>query len=711
LGQLDHVLKSLSQAYESPAAIVVTACLGLILLIFLLLLVAARRRRRSLVDAINKIEGLKVDNLREQDLQQIERWLPAGVLREQWHEFAEGFVALNGRYYNTLAADAFIKDEMVLQDTRIWRLRVPMLRILPSIATGLGVLGTFLGVAFGLGQIKLDSPDKPAAVVTSGAKKASPSGASKRLVQTPASKHRATKTEFNASLQRVIQGLAAAFWTSIFGVLLALIINLFGTMKEAALVATVDKLREALDRRIQRLTPDKLLDPLLARLATQGELLESANTLHTTHGELLTRSNKLSGEQAETLNDLAVTAEENRDLLQAMANDIADGVGKQFSTALNDVLAPQLQAITELVRGQVEQASASSVEQARRFTDEMVQQVTGALQDGITQMGSQVKAASEQMATVSTTLSTVVERAQSSVESSYGALDRGREAIEASQAQSAIAAQQFEAFTTASAALEGVVQTLGGSQRELQATQASQRELQQRTDAQMATVAERFTTISTDVEASVAKLAEATQALAVGAERIGVRVEGMSRSTEAAGTMIDSAAQRLETRIDSESRLLDSYGDAQNRFEVAFQQARPALDAMVSATTVIREVLGTMPAERERINDLLEQIQRTHAELRDLSTVLTSGYTRVEQALREAATDAGTVVSNTQDWADRATNAIERFGEQMSSSLASSLQQYDASLAGAVKNLSGAMKELEDLAEEIAEHRAQRRGN
>ena len=216
---------SVLELIPSPAlTIPVGVLLVLVLLLAVALVVAARKRRRAIERALDQINGLD-GHLDAGNVGSVADAVPKGHFYNQWCEFRESFAEIDGQFFNTISADAFFKDEASLQEVR-FLVHFPVIHILPGTATGIGIFGTFFGVALGLGELAL---------------------------------HSNTSQEVVKHLPPVIGNLASAFWTSIGGIFIALVITFLARHSETKFLEIVHSLREALDGRVPRLTPDRLL--------------------------------------------------------------------------------------------------------------------------------------------------------------------------------------------------------------------------------------------------------------------------------------------------------------------------------------------------------------------------------------------------------------------------------------------------------------------
>lgn len=847
-------------------SIVIYAALGLVALLAGTLILLARGRRRRLEQVTDHIQQQQ-ESLTRETVDEIATSLPDGMFRAQLREFSEAFVKHENVYYNTHQSDAFIKDEAALQDIGFWKFRYPQLRSLPGAATGLGILGTFLGIALGLGLL---------------------------------SQNVGEVNQLSDSIGAVIAKLSLAFWTSIVGVILAIIIGFFANGSESRLLEAVDRFREALDRKAERITPEGLLDKIHNYIKNQtaftGDLLQQT----TSQNVLMERSTdavaKLVEQQTQLLaredeklplfksqhaallalkqqthelrsavSDRAMTQweqqtaaleqikEENtesRALIQTMANDLAEQIGKR----IGQYMAPQMTQMTDVLRKQVESTTASSTESARRFADEAVQQMTTALQEGISEMGSQVAAASAQIADAGSSMGQIVQSAGSAIEQQQALLDQGSQAVSAAQQQAAqsaarvrdvtrvadklsemidelrrgqqqagalhqqqselqqqaqqklgqlvegvgevtatytdaaekmrstfeglerqlgrvqqsvdelqgeshqaavtlkeaveglnsrVAAEEtlvdkyrdtagefskaFEAgapvvsqLTAVSAAVREALQHLKQGQSTIENLQVAQSELTEQSAKQVSGVVDGIEEVTASYAVTAARLGEVLQALDGRLTGLTGSVERLGQQTTTAGTTIEAAASQMKERVAAEEQLLTRYRETTSTLETALGRGATALEGITSAADSLSTSVASQERERAAINELQQHLSEAGQQIAAASEGTVEGVSRANQALQSASArmadsieestdNMSSAMARTEDWAAGVNRELQQFSQAMVDTVKRSLVQYDESLGNAVRHLASSVKELEDVADEMASAAEDRR--
>lgn len=240
--------------------------------------------RRHLNQRLDIVQGLI--SYQDKELLALKRSEIAEKAREEdsyigrlWAEFDESLVvsADGQKLYNTLDAEHFFNIKTLALGLSSNRLLVAA----PSFLVAIGVLGTFVGLTYGLKRLDISADDVN--VIKDGVK-------------------------------TMINGAALAFMTSVWGVLLSLIFNFFEKKVERTAIVKVSKLQEA-------------IDALYPRLPAEQSLLQIADA---------------SRESKEALQELH---ERIGDRLQKTLDGVSESMQQAFTDALNNVMAPAMKSL------------------------------------------------------------------------------------------------------------------------------------------------------------------------------------------------------------------------------------------------------------------------------------------------------------------------------------------------------------------------------
>ena len=164
-----------------------------------------------------------------------------------WTEFVETLVLpAPGSHHpirNTVDVSRYLNDATIIFP----RISFSFYQSVPNLLTGLGILGTFVGLAFGVGA------------ASSGISSGDPS-------------------EITASLQKLLDGASLAFLTSIFGILSSILFVPVVRLSSRFLHLEVNKWVGAIEGRVRRVTPESVALDQLDEARSATEQLKTFNT-------------------------------------------------------------------------------------------------------------------------------------------------------------------------------------------------------------------------------------------------------------------------------------------------------------------------------------------------------------------------------------------------------------------------------------------------
>jgi uncharacterized protein YgfB (UPF0149 family) len=177
---------------------------------------------------------------------------------------------------------------------------------MPAILTGLGVLGTFVGLQIGIGSLELDSSQI---------------------------------ANLDKSIAPIIKGCSTAFATSVWGVVCSLIYTIADKFFEWAAVSRIRKLQNRLDNLVPRYTPEESMIEL-QRAAAQSESILKGLAI------------AIGDEMQKAMNRLGSSITDAvKDALGGQAQDLGKMSADLMSTALTDELGKLQQAVTGMADG------------------------------------------------------------------------------------------------------------------------------------------------------------------------------------------------------------------------------------------------------------------------------------------------------------------------------------------------------------------------
>jgi ABC-type transporter Mla subunit MlaD len=239
------------------------------------------------------------------------------LIGHYWSEFWESVVVTKNpdgsdQVFNTIDAHHFFNEDNLINhqiDTRLYN-------AIPGILTGLGILGTFLGLIFGLSKIDLTTSDPE---------------------------------QLREGIKGLLEGATIAFSTSIWGILLSIAFSVLEKWGIKNLSTQVDNIQRRIDKLFDRKTTEELLCDIRSESIQQSNQLKRfnddlaisiASALEEKLAEKLTPSLDKLFEAIEGLNNAGVKSI-SESITKSAGNEfervaqIMRGVGESMQTTAN----------------------------------------------------------------------------------------------------------------------------------------------------------------------------------------------------------------------------------------------------------------------------------------------------------------------------------------------------------------------------------------
>jgi hypothetical protein len=354
---------------------------------------------------------------------------------------------------------------------------------LPGILTGLGVLGTFVGLQLGIGGLDLQDLKK-----------------------------------LETSIVPLIQGCAVAFSTSVWGVGASLLFSFFEKILEGFALGGVRKLQQRVDALVPRYVPEEAMAELARSSRSSEELLKGlavaiGDEMQKAIGRLgaeikdavvnATREGQGPlAEQSAQLLSSAITAElgKLKDTIDSMAQRFTD----DFSTVSSE-LSRQVQSFGPTVT-----SLAESVTSAQAIVSNAVAKLNAheSVMSSMSAASDKINQAAESFVAMNGTLEISANRNKEAAEAQHAAANVNQDVA---TKFGAVGERLPEVRQTIEDAAR-VIGSLGGPIAELQTLLAKQPEIQQRIEGQRAASEEdrsaRLLTLSKDLAGTVGKAVE-----------------------------------------------------------------------------------------------------------------------------------------------------------------------------------------------------------
>ncbi|MEE9382288.1 MAG: hypothetical protein V3V08_02605 [Nannocystaceae bacterium] len=495
----------------------------------------------------------------EADLGKIEEGLTKRCkwLTDKWKEFREGLVSRPQiGFCNAIAIDALVEDEAHLSSVRGKGIPIGfgLGERLPGLCTGLGVLGTFVGLTTGLASVETG-----------------------------------TAAEISDNVMQLIASLQSAFATSIFGVFASVVLTvLLGSARDALLSATTD-FREAIDDLFVRVTPEALLEEHGGLLRGMRDDLEESRTC------LQEISNNLADKIG---HGFASTVEK---LLVPSLTEMSSAVRDQVATAAETSQAGTRQFVEEAV-GQISGALQGSFGAMERSIGEFsreFERIASTVGDVVRQAGDataqqqQVLRQGEAALLAASNRSAEVEEQLASVSQSTAAVAELAQVLH----RNAVASTQLqERQAQLHEAVQGQVQAVSGTVSE--------------TASVFATSSSELQAVARALAPLVQQLGHSVAGLTSGAERASAAVVDSSRSL--ADRSVDEVRLVADFR-DASSAFATALRQADPALR-SFQQASVSLTAQQKELGTAAVALDASALALGRTSAKVEETTRTFSD-------------------------------------------------------------------------------------------------
>lgn len=571
---------------------------------------------------------------------------------------------------STVPSEAFFSSQYVVDS----RLRTEFFKHLPGIFTGLGIIGTFMGLIDGLRAFHV-------------------------------SENAATARQ---SLESLMHSVGEAFAISAAAITAAMLVTFLEKMLLASLYRRTEEITHSIDANFDAGAGEEYLSRLVTASeasASQSKILKDA--LVKELGEILreltssqvSASQQLSAQLAQRIEDAAqkqVTAarEDNQALgdviagsiersLKAPLDEIASAVksasGDQSASAvqmLNDVMVSFSQRLNDLFGGQINginelnRQSAQSMQDAVASLNALVSKLESsgrrATDDMAAQMASSVKAMEERQASINAQTQEFVEQIRALVQSSqtetqeklHGTLDA--------------MAQQMSTLLSSLGDSQASVFAENRAREQVMADRAAGLVGQMSDSVEVAV--KEMATVTNTMAQSVAALSATTTSsvdkMNAGAERLGTAANSFATAGEKVSGVMDNASN-VGGKLTELSGQLTTSSHALQEALRDYQSQRQAVAALLT------EVRGTVELARKEASlttDVLQRIEGSTAKL-----------VQAQKAADEYMDGVSQVLASSSD----------AFRESVVSTLAKVNHDFHTKLSGAVGLLSTAVQELE----------------
>ena len=286
-------------------------------------------RRRRLINGLTK-EVRGYDRPAQPAIKQElkEKFNRNGELAEAWQEFEDSLITRQREnqemVYKTDEASLFFSEDRLLGqylDLRFWN-------SVPALLVGFGILGTFVGLVWGL--IPFSGID---------------------FTQT---------AQIQSAIKELLSGVSTAFVTSVWGMLTSLLFNWVEKSCISSVSRTIANLQRALDRLFTLTTQEEISIQQEVELEQQTAALKSFST---------DLADKIKIAMSPSLDKLNTTVEELRQQKEESSTDAIGKLIKEFQDSLSSSTVTQMEELAQTV--------GTAAQSLKNLPDQMQDMIVG----------------------------------------------------------------------------------------------------------------------------------------------------------------------------------------------------------------------------------------------------------------------------------------------------------------------------------------------
>lgn len=584
-------------------------------------------------------------------------------------EFGSSKVA---RWRSTTLADSFF-TEQALVDTP---LRTEFYKHLPGILTGIGIIGTFFGLIFGLQEF--------------------------RVAQNPA--------EAQEQLQRLINTVGHAFWVSAAAILLAMLFTWVEKQVVSSLYRMVEDLRQRIDSSFDSGAGEEYLERLMVASETQAtQAIQIKDALVADLKEILTSLTAQQLEAQARATEIQVDSHRKsvEEQLEAQARNtgqLSVEIGKAISDHLGQPLADISKAVSNITAQQGDAVNRMLTDVLKRFSEDMQQMFGGQLQ-GMTDL---LKEASESMRLTADKfgqLATDMDTAGKGTVDAMG--DRLKEVIASMESRQQVMNEQMRQFVEQIRTL--VTQSQSESSSKLQETlsavngQVTEAVAELRKQAERAAFSqgarqERFesstqaaiTTLSSEMEKLLAQSVDTNRALQD-------TVQKLSASTTAAISGLNDGAQTLYIAATDFAKAGQGVSETLKASGSVANEIKNAAGNLALATGAAKEVLSDYARTRDTFATMVADLRATVENARREASLTEDFIKRMEGASEQMAVAQTTAEAYLKSINTVLEGVHKSFADQISETLRKGNTAFLDEMRTAVQLVSGSIRQLGDV--------------
>lgn len=548
----------------------------------------------------------------------------------------------------TIPADSFFNAQYIVDG----RLRTEFFKHLPGILTGVGIIGTFLGLITGLQAFKVSED----------------------------------AGQVRESLELLLGGVFEAFLVSATAITLAMVV----TLLEKALLTSLYRCTEGIAQYLDSLFTAGAGEEYLSRLVTasedsasQSKILKDAlvGDLKTILHEMSERQITAQAAQSEALGRHITGGIENS--LQAPLKQIGDLVSKasgdQSAVAaelLKDVMASFSQRLNELFGGQI------------TGIQELNQKSAQAMQDAVASLNQLVGRMEENGRRSGDIMALKMGKAMEEMERRQAEMNQQTQSFIESIRQT-IASSQTETNAKLNEAIRDLNTHVTEMIRALQTQAAQSHQEQQRREQGLSDRTQGMVTSLGD------SVAEIVKQMAASTTQMQESVAVLERTTTSSIDKLNAGATTLEQGATAFARAGDRVTESLSQAATVANKMTEVSGSLTSSSSALQSILADYRSNREATSSMLTEVRAVVEAAKREASLTQDALERIQFAatkLAEAQKEADAYLDGV---SKVLTEAHGKFADGLTRTIDRANSDFHNKLSSAVGLLSGAIEELE----------------
>lgn len=562
------------------------------------------------------------------------------------------------RWRSTALAESFFTEQAIVDS----RLKTEFYKHLPGVLTGLGIIGTFLGLIKGL--ISFDVSLDP--------------------------------TKAQEQLRNLVNSVGHAFFVSASAIGLAMLFTWIEKSLVTSRCRQVEELRELIDSLFKGGAGEEYLERLVVsseNAATQSAQIKDA--LVADLKEILTTlATQQMEAQAQTVGQIssdvgkaiAESLSGPMDAITKAVQGVSSNQGDAVNKMLTDVLASFASQMREMFGGQMAgmselmvKASQSMQETAIQF-GQLAANMDAAGTNTVDAMGERLGKALEAM-----------DARQAAMNSQMGAFVEQIKAL-VSESQTESSQKLKDTLTAVGDQVAGVVEQL---RRQAEQAAESQGERHARFEQ---TTGQAIGSLSDQVEQLLAHSMETNKSLQS-------TVASLSQATDKAITGMNSGAETLLVAATDFAKAGQGVSETMRASATATEAIKAASTQLITSTDGARAIIADYAKTRDTFAVMIAELKTTFENAKRDASMTSEIIGRIETAAQHLAIAQKQSEEYLQGVSEVLVKAHEQFRDNVEFTLREGNRHFQSELSSSVQLLSGAIKNLGDAVDDIPPRR------